>query len=138
MPAKVKGMTSIEIAVLVAIVLAIAIAVGWYLYTTFGAAVGKEPYIKVVSATAYTWGVIEIVLYNTGSTGAYIWGAEVFGEYIPWDRLRYPDGTHYIGPSGNLRVVIETGRWIRQGSIVQGRLILEGGNYVPFSARVER
>jgi Tfp pilus assembly protein PilE len=38
MPTKVKGMTSIEIAILVAIVLAIAVAAGWYLYTTFAAA----------------------------------------------------------------------------------------------------
>ena len=35
MPAKVKGMTSLEIAIIVAIVLIIAVAVGWYLYTTF-------------------------------------------------------------------------------------------------------
>jgi type IV pilus assembly protein PilA len=43
MPTKVKGMTSIEIAILVAIVLAIAVAVGWYLYTTFAASVGSQP-----------------------------------------------------------------------------------------------
>jgi len=32
---KTKGMTSLEVAIIVAIVLVIAIAVGWYLYTTF-------------------------------------------------------------------------------------------------------
>ncbi|MEM0370382.1 MAG: class III signal peptide, partial [Pyrobaculum sp.] len=30
-----RGMTSLEIAVIVAIVLIIAVAVGWYIYTTF-------------------------------------------------------------------------------------------------------
>jgi len=34
---KTRGMTSIEVAIIVAIVLVITIAVGWYLYTTFAA-----------------------------------------------------------------------------------------------------
>jgi flagellar basal body-associated protein FliL len=50
MPTKVKGMTSLEIAIIVAIVLIIAVAVGWYLYTTFVSSVGGQPRLNVVSA----------------------------------------------------------------------------------------
>jgi hypothetical protein len=72
MPTKVKGMTSIEIAILVAIVLAIAVAVAWYLYTTFAASVGSQPNIRIVSAVAFTNGTIRIEVVNTGSSGVYI------------------------------------------------------------------
>jgi type IV pilus assembly protein PilA len=50
MPTKLKGMTSLEIAIIVAIVLVIAVAVGWYLYTTFVASATGQPRLNVVSA----------------------------------------------------------------------------------------
>jgi len=47
---KTKGMTSLEIAIIVAIVLVIAIAVGWYLYTTFAAA-GQQTGLTIMEST---------------------------------------------------------------------------------------
>jgi hypothetical protein len=32
---RLKGLTSIELAILLAIIIVIAVAVGWYMYTTF-------------------------------------------------------------------------------------------------------
>ena len=50
MPTKLKGMASLEIAIIVAIVLVIAVAVGWWLYTTFIAAGTGQPRLNTVSA----------------------------------------------------------------------------------------
>jgi uncharacterized protein (UPF0333 family) len=50
MPSKLKGMTSLEIAIIVAIVLVIAVAVGWYLYTTFVASTTTQGRIAISSA----------------------------------------------------------------------------------------
>jgi type IV pilus assembly protein PilA len=127
MPTKVKGMTSIEIAILVAIVLAIAVAVAWYLYTTYAASVGSQPLLRIVSAIAYPNGTIVIDVVNIGSSDVLIWHTEVFGTlYNTWT---------YIPPGGQTTLRAHTGRWIRQGSIIQGRLITEGGHSFPFTAR---
>jgi len=50
---KAKGMTSLEIAIIVAIVLVIAIAVGWYLYTTFTSSITGQARLSVISADYY-------------------------------------------------------------------------------------
>ncbi len=131
MPAKVKGMTSIEVAVLVAIVLAIAIAVGWYLYTTFAASVGAQAKVKVVSAIGFTNGTIKIEVVNTGATHVTFTHAEVFERVYP-----VRGGFAYFGPGMQGVVYIDTGRWVRQGSIIEGTLISEGGIVVAFTARV--
>jgi len=56
MPTKVKGMTSLEIAIIVAIVLIIAVAVGWYLYTTFVASTTGQPRLKrSLSRVVHQW-----------------------------------------------------------------------------------
>jgi type IV pilus assembly protein PilA len=132
MPTKVKGMTSIEIAILVAIVLAIAVAAGWYLYTTFAAAAGAQPLLRIVSAVAFTNGTIRIELANTGSVSVNITQAEVFDTLYP---LR---DNHWIwlGPSAQVVVFVDTNRAIRPGSIIQGKLLTSEGQVIPFSARV--
>jgi uncharacterized protein (UPF0333 family) len=50
MPSKLKGMTSLEVAIIIAIVLVIAVAVGWYLYTTFVATTTTQGRLAVSSA----------------------------------------------------------------------------------------
>ena len=131
MPTKVKGMTSLEIAIIVAIVLAIAIAAAWYLYTTFAATVGSNPKLHVVSAYAYWDGVIEVRVMNIGSSKVVLMGAEVFGTRYP---LR---GGNWVpvNPMDEAIVYIDTGRWIRLGAIIEGKLITEEGYVIPFTAR---
>jgi type IV pilus assembly protein PilA len=81
MPTKVKGMTSIEIAILVGIVLAIAVAVGWYLYSTFSASVSAQPYLRVTSAVAFSNGTIKIEVENMGGARVIFVRAEVFDTF---------------------------------------------------------
>ena len=45
-----KGLTSIELAILLAIIIVIAVAVGWYMYTTFLASTSSSPKLQIVSA----------------------------------------------------------------------------------------
>ena len=132
MPTKLKGMTSLEIAIIVAIVLAIAVAAAWYLYTTFSATIGASPTLHVVSAYAFPNGTIRVEVMNTGSSHVTIIGAYVFDRRYNLRDNRWVG----VGPSGHAVVYIDTGRWIRLGSIIQGKLITENGNAIPFSARV--
>ncbi len=126
-----KGMTSIEIAILVAIVLAIAIAAGWYLYTTFSAAVGAQPPLRIVSAIAFANGTIRLEVINTGSSGIGIVRAEVFDRVYP-----VRGGGVWTDPGSHVIVYVDTGRGWRIGSIIQGKLIAADGQVLPFSARV--
>ena len=131
MPTKVKGMTSLEIAIIVGIVVTIAVAAGWYLYTTFGAVVAGQPLIRVVSGVAFTNGTIKVDIMNTGGSHVNIIGAYVFDIWYP---VRYT--SVHVPPSWQVTVYVDTGRWIRVGSIIQGKLITEEGYVIPFSARV--
>ncbi len=131
MSTKVKGMTSVELAILVAIVLAIAIAVGWYLYTTFGASVTAQPNIRIVSALAYRNGTIVIEAINAGSAKTAVVRVEVFGNLYG-----VPGGYVNLPPMGSAVIRINTGVQMRTGGIVQGRLITEDGHSIPFSAKV--
>jgi len=54
MAAGARGMVSLEVAVLMSVVLVIATAVGWYLYTTFVASTVGQPRLGVVSAELST------------------------------------------------------------------------------------
>jgi len=45
-----KGLTSIELAILLAIIIVIAVAVGWYMYTAFLASTSSSPKLQIVLA----------------------------------------------------------------------------------------
>jgi len=61
---RLKGLTSIELAILLSII--IVIAVGWYMYTTFLASTSSSPTLQVASATYYTNGTLKITVINPG------------------------------------------------------------------------
>ena len=131
MPAKVKGMTSLEIAIIVAVVLAIAVAAAWYLYTTFSATIGSTPLVSVRAAYAFSNGTIVVAVTNTGSSNVYITQAFVF------DRIYdVRGGTVVVGALGwSNTVYIDTGLSMAPGTIIQGRLITNDGYNIPFTAR---
>jgi len=132
MPTKLKGMTSLEIAIIVAIVLAIAVAAAWYLYSTFASTIGSNPMVSVRSAYAFSNGTIRVEVVNTGSSPVYITQAFVIDRTytVRW-------GTVGVGAGGGTATVfVDTGRWMGQGTIIQGRLITREGYSIPFSARV--
>jgi len=132
MPTKVKGMTSLEIAIIVAVVLAIAVAAAWYLYSTFAATIGSNPMVSVRAAYAFQNGTIRVDLVNTGSSPVQITHAFVI------DRIyNIRGGWPWVGPHGGFATVyIDTGRWMGLGSIIQGKLITRDGYNIPFTARV--
>jgi len=76
-----RGMVSLEIAVLMSVVLVIATAVGWYLYTTFVASTVGQPRLGVVSAELSTSnGELRLVLINPGPVDVKLSMVEVAEE----------------------------------------------------------
>jgi len=125
---KTKGMTSLEVAIIVAIVLVIAIAVGWYLYTTFAAA-GQQSGITVTEATIYSKGPTLVMrLVPQGAAQVEIVRIEVAGKTLTCSgSVIQSPGVYSVSLSGlNLAV----------GQVVTGRVVLSSGAAAPFSATV--
>ena len=77
-----KGLTSIELAILLAIIIVIAVAVGWYMYTTFIASTSSSPKLQIVSAQ-YSSGTSTLTLtvvnpgpVNVGISAIYLNGQQ--------------------------------------------------------------
>jgi hypothetical protein len=139
MPTKLKGMTSLEIAIIVAIVLVIAIAVGWYLYTTFAAA-GQQSGLVVTSATIYrpSQGDACLVLQVTpqGAASVEITSVEVAGSSIGPNNINVngQQQTRVTGPA-TVKVTLQ-GLNVAVGQVLTGRVVLSSGAMAPFTATV--
>jgi uncharacterized protein (UPF0333 family) len=133
MPTKLKGMTSLEIAIIVAIVLIIAVAVGWYLYTTFVASTTGQPRLNVVSAeingTSSGSPKLTLVLVNPGPVDVQISSVEIAGKVIPVTK------TIPVGKQDT--VTVDVGVTATPGTMLPGRVILSGGQSFPFNALVK-
>jgi hypothetical protein len=133
MPTKVKGMTSLEIAIIVAIVLIIAVAVGWYLYTTFVASTTGQPRLNVVSAeiTGVSSGSpqLTLILVNPGPVDVQIGSIEIAGQVVTV--------TDTITVGDQKTVTVSVGVQATPGTMLPGRVILKGGQSFPFSAVVK-
>jgi hypothetical protein len=125
MPTKLKGMTSLEIAIIVAIVLVIAIAVGWYLYTTFAAA-GQQSGLVVTSAKACTDGNLILNVVPQGAAQVVIVGVEFAGK----------NTATTITVSSLSTVTVTTGLQLQAGQVLTGRVLLSSGAMAPFTATV--
>ena len=145
MPTKLKGMTSLEIAIIVAIVLIIAVAVGWYLYTTFVASTTGQPRLNVVSAEiSASNNKITLVLVNPGPVDVQIGSIEIAGLVIPKDQISITKSALGTSSGATIRVgdqvTVEasvTGITATPGTMLPGRVILSGGQSFPFSALVK-
>jgi len=124
---KAKGMTSIEVAIIVAIVLVIAIAVGWYLYTTFAAA-GQQSGLIVKQARAYSDKKIELDVVPQGAGQVKIVSVEVAGQPASCNPEVIP------GPT---TVTCTASADLAVGQVVSGRIVLENGAVALFSATVQ-
>jgi len=134
MPTKVKGMTSLEIAIIVAIVLIIAVAVGWYLHTTFVASTTGQPRLNVVSAElSSSANQLKLVLVNPGPVDVKISSIEIAGQVI--SQGINPDVIK-VGNQTTLTVTV-TGVSATPGTMLPGRVILSGGQSFPFNALVK-
>ena len=130
MPSKLKGMTSLEIAIIVAIVLIIAVAVGWYLYTTFIASTIGQPRLNVVSAEfSNTTKRLTLVLVNPGPVDVQISNIELAGTLVA--------NATRIEVGRQVTVTVNIGISAAPGTMLPGRVILSGGQSFPFSAVVK-
>jgi flagellar basal body-associated protein FliL len=88
MPTKLKGMTSLVIAIIVAIVLIIAVAVGWYLYTNFLSATSQQARLMVVDARVFVnpqnnqFQKLRLVVSNPGPNDVAIASIELAGQIV--------------------------------------------------------
>ncbi len=144
MPAKVKGMTSLEIAIIVAIVLVIAVAVGWYLYTTFVAAAGGQPRLNVVSSeitgASGTSRQLKLILVNPGPVDVKVENAEVAGETIQLTCNRISGNVqgNVIGVGAQAECTGQVQRVeATPGTMLPGRVILSSGHSFLFNAVVK-
>jgi len=134
MPTKLKGMTSLEIAIIVAIVLIIAVAVGWYLYTTFVASTTGQPRLNVVSAELSSGtGQLKLVLVNPGPVDVQISSIEIAGQVISQADIN----PNVIKVGNQTTVTVKVGVSATPGTMLPGRVILSGGQSFPFNAVVK-
>jgi len=134
MPAKLKGMTSLEIAIIVAIVLVIAIAVGWYLYTTFAAA-GQQSGLVITKAVIYKPQNddprLELSVVPQGAAQVEIVSVEVAGKSFSGDAINQT----IISGATVVEVTLEDLN-VAVGQVVTGRVVLSSGAMAPFTATV--
>ena len=134
MPTKLKGMTSVEIAIIAGIILVIAVAVGWYLYTTFVASTTGQPRLNVVSAEmSASKGKLNLTLVNPGPVDVQIGSIEIAGQVISQD---IDPNVIKVGQQATVSVSV-TGITATPGTMLPGRVILSGGQSFPFNALVK-
>ncbi|MEM3997492.1 MAG: hypothetical protein QXP31_10635 [Pyrobaculum sp.] len=130
MPTKTKGMISLEVAIIVAIILVIAIAVGWYLYTTFASA-GAQSGLVVVNATVYTGGgtpTLCLGVVPQGASSVQIASVQIGGG-------SFSASPNSINSPTKVKVVL-TGVNVAVGQVLSGRVVLTSGGVAPFTANV--
>jgi type IV pilus assembly protein PilA len=134
MPTKLKGMTSVEIAIIAGVILIIAVAVGWYLYTTYVASITAQPKINVISAVGYQGNnSLRIVVFNPGPINVRITHVEVATTQIP---LTAPVDVA-VGQQRVVAVPVSTSvATLTPGTTITGRVILASGHSFPFTAAV--
>jgi type IV pilus assembly protein PilA len=136
MPTKLKGMASLEIAIIVAIVLVIAVAVGWYLYTTYIASVTGQPRLNVVSAEIISsTRQLRLLVVNPGPVDVQIINAEIAGRTI--DLSCQPAAVVKVGDRAECTGDIPAGIMLTPGTMLTGRVIVSGGHSFLFNAAVK-
>ncbi len=133
MPTKLKGMTSLEIAIIAGIILVVAVAVGWWLYTTYAANIGGQPKVQVVVAVGFQHNnSLRIVVQNPGPVPVRVTHVEVGGAPLAVSPIDVPVGEQRV-----VSVAVPHGvaRFIA-GSTITGRVILAGGQSFPFTAAI--
>jgi FlaG/FlaF family flagellin (archaellin) len=132
-------MTSLEIAIIVAIVLVIAVAVGWWLYTTFISSTGSQARLQIVSVDLYEDGGGKAIITNPGPANV-----KIAGVYIQGPNGETVATINCAGATDNTLVVGQqysctisggpTG--LVPGTMVPGRIVTSGGQSFPFNAIV--
>ena len=132
MPSKLKGMTSLEIAIIVAIVLVIAVAVGWYLYTTFVASTATQGRLSVSNAEyVHLTGQLRLYITNPGPQPVTVKVAVLNGMQCTELVKRYG-----VGESDWYIVSCSLSGPLPPGTMVPGYIVTTAGTTFPFNAIV--
>jgi hypothetical protein len=123
-------MTSLEIAIIVAIVLVIAVAVGWYLYTTFVASTATQGRLSISNAE-YSNGQLRLYITNPGPQPVTVKVAVLNGEQCTELEKRYE-----IGKSDWYIVSCSLRGPTPPGTMVPGYIVTTAGTTFPFNAIV--
>jgi len=126
-----KGLTSIELAILLAIIIVIAVAVGWYMYTTFVASTAAQGTLAVSSAQIDTSGSLTLTVYNPGPVGVTIQAVYVNGK--PCDNNLNKQVS--VGDTTTVSVSCKD-LSLTPGTTVSGYVVLSSGATLPFKATV--
>jgi len=126
-----KGLTSIELAILLSIIIVIAVAVGWYMYTTFVASTAAQGSLAVSSAQIASNGSLTLTVYNPGPVDVTIQAVYVNGKSCG-DNLNKKVS---VGKTETVSASC-TGLSLTAGTTVSGYVVLSSGATLPFKAIV--
>jgi hypothetical protein len=131
-----RGLTSIELAIILAIIIVIAIAVGWYMYTVFLAATSGTPRLSIAGATySSSNGTLTLTVENPGPVAtAYIGTVYLAGQScsLPATPTPVPQ------TAGVTSVVATCGKGLgAPGTSISGQVVLTSGTTYPFTAMVQ-
>ncbi|MCC6020116.1 MAG: class III signal peptide [Thermoproteaceae archaeon] len=134
-----RGLTSMEIAIIVGIILVIAVAVGWWLYTTAGAAMTGQPRLNVVTAEVTADDkMLTLVMVNPGPVDAQIAAVELAGVSQTPSCTVGKQTSNIIKVGANATCTATfSGLTPAPGTSLSGRVILAGGQSFPFTAIVK-
>jgi len=137
MPTKLKGMTSLEIAIIVAIVLVIAVAVGWWLYTSFVSSTASQARLEIVSVDIYQDGNGVAILSNPGPANVKIEAIYIQGPNgeAPATITCSSDNTLTVGQQYKCTIQ-GAPSGLNPGTMLSGRIVTSGGQSFPFNAIV--
>lgn len=130
-----KGLTSIELAILLAIIIVIAVAVGWYMYTTFVASTSAQAKLIVSQATySSTSGTLTLVVSNPGPAAT----VTITGVYLNGTSCTSISPTTISSSAGATQVTASCSLAVKPtpGTTLQGYVVLSTGTTFPFTAVV--
>jgi len=128
-------MTSIEIAIIVAIVLVIAVAVGWYLYTTFVASAATHGRLSISSAEFFSGDKrLRLYITNPGPQTVEIKYAVLNGTTCTLDANTQTQIG--VGATVEVKATCNNIGTARSGIMLSGYIVTTDGSSFPFTAVV--
>lgn len=131
-----KGLTSIELAILLAIIIVIAVAVGWYMYTTFTASTSAQAKL-IISQATYSSGSkqLTLVVTNPGPVATVtISNIYLNGTACSSSPLNWAISTSSGATTKSLECKLPA--TVTPGTTLQGYVVLSTGTTFPFTAVV--
>jgi hypothetical protein len=128
-----KGLTSIELAILLSIIIVIAVAVGWWVYTTYLATASGSPTLQIVSAQYNSTGnALTLYVINPGPVN----NVGISAVYLSGQQCKTDNSTVPLS-SKPLKIIAECkGISAAAGTRLSGQLVTTAGTAFLFNAVV--